>query len=146
MEFNNLFCYEIVDSYVKNEIKKSKTHVFDLKLLYRLKINAQIGLDFSRRFDIEFKQYCFYQYNEQEDKYEEVKVEIPLIFIQESVIADFETDFSAKNADYLTDGVELTYTTATENAIKHAYYDILPEFDQMTTEITQQNIIDYCNA
>lgn len=51
----------------------------------------------SRRFDIEMKDLYFYKLNVETNKYEKVKMQIPMLFIQSDFVESFANDFYDKN-------------------------------------------------
>lgn len=51
----------------------------------------------SRRFDLEFRTQYFYIYNETDQAYEKVAVQVPMLFIQEEVYDDFVSDVKQTN-------------------------------------------------
>lgn len=99
----------------------------------------------SRRYDIEFKTVYGYVYNTDTKEYEEVKYEIPMLFVQEEVIATFESDFEDKNSSLLDDdGVTLLIALDDFNAIERGYEVLLPLYDATKDAVTYQMITDYC--
>ncbi len=94
----------------------------------------------SRRYDIEFKEMCFYKYNAESAEYEKVVYEIPMMFIQEQQLDNFEKDF--KNSNNIT--VTLNVTASVKNAVNHGYYELLPAFDKIKGLITLDSIVKYC--
>ena len=51
----------------------------------------------SRRFDIEFRTQYFYYYDSVNEKYEKVKIEVPMFFVQEEVFDDLTKDVKKVN-------------------------------------------------
>ncbi|HBP44125.1 MAG TPA: hypothetical protein DD621_05650 [Clostridiales bacterium] len=51
----------------------------------------------SRRFDIEMKVMHFYTYNTETEEYDEVKINIPMLFVQSDFVESFTQDFNEKN-------------------------------------------------
>ena len=51
----------------------------------------------SRRFDIEFRTQYFYYYDSVNEKYEKVKIEVPMLFVQEEVFEDLTKDVNKAN-------------------------------------------------
>lgn len=95
---------------------------------------------FSRQYDIEFKEMCFYKYNAETAEYEKVVCEIPMMFIQEQQVDNFEKNFKDKNG--VT--VALNATASVKNAVNHGYYELLPAFDKIKGLITLESIVNYC--
>ena len=98
----------------------------------------------SRRFDIEFKTMYFYQYNQDTKEYEEVKMEIPMLFVQEEFLEDFSEDFYDKNESALSSEPTITLSESAQNAVNFGYYTLLIEYDKLKDEVTHQDITDYC--
>lgn len=102
---------------------------------------------FSRRYDIEFKTLYFYTYNEEEDSFNEVAMEVPMLFIQAEHLDTFESDFENKNGAYLgSSGVSLNVGSADLAKIDYAYTTLLGIFDTVSEKITHQAIIDFCKS
>ena len=96
----------------------------------------------SRRFDIEFKTMYFWQYDEEKKDYVSVSAEIPMIFIQEEFVDDFESNFKDKNKDYLNSGnVTLLVANKEFAVIDYAYSELLTEYDKNKDVVTRQYII-----
>ena len=100
----------------------------------------------SRRFDIEFKTMYFYTYNAEQETYEEISCEIPMIFIQEEYLDDFEADFSDVNADCLNGGVSLNVSLSVQEAVERCYYGMLDNYDAIKEAVTHEDIVAYCKA
>ena len=96
----------------------------------------------SRRFDIEFKTMYFWQYDEEKKDYVSVSAEIPMIFIQEEFVDDFEDNFKDKNKAYLNGG-KVTLLVADKDfaVIDYAYSELLPKYDASKDIVTRQYII-----
>ena len=99
----------------------------------------------SRIFDIEFKTMYFYNWDEQNEEYVAVELEIPMLFIQEEKINIFETQFNSKNSAYLTGGsASLNVSSDTFDQIDYAYSVLLPLYDAIKDSVTYQQIVEYC--
>lgn len=97
----------------------------------------------SRRFDIEFKTMYFWQYDEEKGDYVSVSAEVPMIFIQEEFVDDFEKDFKDKNKAYLNGSTVTLLVTDDEFAvIEYAYSELLAEYDINKDVVNRQYIID----
>lgn len=108
------------------------------------------GLDinkaFSRAFDIEFKTMYFYEYNQTEEKWEEKKIEIPMLFVQEEKLASFSADFADANSVALGGAsVSLNTSKNVYDAIDYAYETILSQYEVIKTSVTKEDIIAYCS-
>ena len=99
---------------------------------------------YSRRFDIEFKTMYFYTYNQDKEEYEEVSVEIPMLFVQEEQAETLEEDFEDKNGDYLTGSVSLNVSSADKQAVNYGYYTLLVTYDAISENIDLDDIKSYC--
>lgn len=100
----------------------------------------------TRHFDIEFKKMYFYQLTV-DGEYEQVEIEIPMMFIQAENYDDFNEEFSDKNADALNNGtVTLEVSGNDLGAINYGYETLLPLFDQVKDLVTHEYIINYCKA
>lgn len=99
---------------------------------------------YSRRFDIEFKKMYFYQFNAQNEEYEEVSCEIPMIFVQEEMLSDFVNDFSDENANYLTGKISLNVSASDKSAVNYGYYTLLQTYDLIKDSVTFESITNYC--
>ena len=99
----------------------------------------------SRRFDIEFKEVYFFNYDEESGEYTAASMEIPMLFIQEEKLADFVNDFSKEN-EVALDGakVALTTSSAVKEAIAYGYDELLPIYDEAKDSVTKENIQEWC--
>ena len=72
----------------------------------------------SRRFDIEFRTQYFYYYDADNEKYEKIKAEIPMLFVQEEVFSSLTADvMSANNVN-----ISIVTNSADLNTLKSEYY------------------------
>ncbi|MBO5883768.1 MAG: hypothetical protein J6Q78_05125 [Clostridia bacterium] len=62
----------------------------------------------SRRFDIEFRTQYFYYYDSENEKYEKVEIEVPMLFVQEEVYDDLIKD--VKNTNNITISIKINTT------------------------------------
>lgn len=107
----------------------------------------RLKLDFSRRFDIEFKTVYAWRKTVNADgieEYEKAEFEAPMLFVQEKCSDTFEEDFSKENKDYLTGTVSLNVSAADKQAVNAGYYDLLPAYEEIKESVTHGDIIDYC--
>lgn len=101
----------------------------------------------TRHFDIEFKTMYFFTYDAQTGKYEDVKCEIPMLFVQQEKMDSFESDFANANKNALSKkNVSLTVSAEEINVIDYAYEALLPQYDARKNAVTHQMIINYCKA
>lgn len=119
-------------------------------------VNANaFKLDTSRRFDIEFKTVYAWKENEKTDEdgnktteYEQVKFEIPMLFVQRKCLDTFEKDFSDKNGKRLggVASVELKGSAEAQAAVAAGYTILLPEYEKMKDSVSHEAIIAYCGT
>lgn len=87
-----------------------------------------IGLTMlSRRFDIEMKEMYFYVYDEETKKYDELKMLLPMLFVQREFLNYFEDDVFETNSDNgISSDVKITLPDS-ENRYLTAVYSLLIE-------------------
>ena len=98
----------------------------------------------SRRFDIEFKTMYFFTYDEDKEEYVSVEREVPMLFIQEECLDDFEGDFYDKNQAYLTQKVSLSVSTKDAAALEYGYYTLREVYNVIEGLISKQEIEAWC--
>lgn len=96
----------------------------------------------SRQYDIEFKKMYFYQLNSESGEYEKVVCEIPMMFIQEQNVDDFEKNFKKQNDVSVT----LNVANAVKQAVNYGYYDLLSAFDAIKGLVNLESIVKYCEV
>jgi len=99
---------------------------------------------YSRRFDIEFKKMYFYTYNQMEEEYEEVVVEVPMMFVQEENLDTFIQDFSEENKKFLSGQITLNFSSAHASAVNYGYYTLIDVYNTIKTLVTYEKITEYC--
>lgn len=98
----------------------------------------------SRRFDIEMKDLYVYVYDEANEKYNKVQINLPMLFIQNEFIEEFEDDFYSKNASNgAIKPTKLNITNADSEFMFKEYAQLIDQYSQLKTEITYQSILDY---
>lgn len=98
----------------------------------------------SRRFDIEMKDMFLYTYNKDEQKYEKVKVSLPMLFVQNDYISSFDTDFYTANATTgATSPTKISLNSADKNFMFSKYLSLIDEYLVLKENLTYQSIIDY---
>ena len=103
------------------------------------------GKMLSRRYDIEFKTMYFFIYDEDTESYEEVSLEIPMLFVQEEHIGTFNNDFNSENEDALTYGkAKLLVSNSTINAISYGYTELLPIYNTNADLVTHEAVTEWC--
>lgn len=102
------------------------------------------GRTLSRRFDIEMKDMFLYTYNQDEQKYEKVKISIPMLFVQNDFIDTFAEDFYEKNQS--TGAINPTNIVMNSDDATYMfgeYSDLIDEYLVIKEQVTYQSIIDY---
>ncbi len=97
----------------------------------------------SRRFDIEFRTQYFYRYNAETEKYEEVKVSVPMLFVQEENYSTLTSDVASVNS-----GVTLSVTldSARLQKIEDDYDTLVDVFIAHKDAISEDAIRDMIGA
>ena len=98
----------------------------------------------SRRFDIEMKDVYVYTYDSENEKYDKVKMSLPMLFVQNDYISSFETDFY--NANKNTGAVQSTkinLNSADSNYLYHEYSALINEYVSMKNSVTYNSIVVY---
>lgn len=96
-------------------------------------------INFSRRFDIEFRTQYFYSYNASTQEYTKVEVQVPMIFIQEEHYETFAADVLATN------GINLVHLTdeADFEKLLSDYDTLVDVFIENKDLITEEVIIAF---
>lgn len=98
----------------------------------------------SRRFDIEMKDMYLYAFNNDKQKYEIVKVSLPMLFVQNDYISSFETDFYEKNkSSGAINPTKINLSSADSTFMFEEYSDLIDEYLVIKEKITYQSILDY---
>ena len=98
----------------------------------------------SRRFDIEMKDLYVYVYDEANEKYNKVQINLPMLFIQNEFIEEFEDDFYSKNASNgAIKPTKLNIANADSEFMFKEYAQLIDQYSQLKTKITYQSILDY---
>ena len=98
----------------------------------------------SRHFDIEFKSMYFYTYNEAEETYESIELLVPMIFVQEENLADFEEEFYNANKNTVPSNISLEVTANDLSAIEYGYATLLSHYDEIKGAVTINDVKAYC--
>lgn len=99
-----------------------------------------IGLKMlSRRFDIEFRTQYFYSYNSDTEEYTEIKLSVPMLFIQEENYETFEDDFESTN----NVAVELNVNNTDFNKMLSDYDTYIEPFIASKEAITSETIVNF---
>ena len=91
----------------------------------------------SRRFDIEFRTQYFYVYNAQNEKYEVVEVQVPMLFVQEENYDTLAEDVEDTN------GIEISVTlpSAKLSKLQADYDEYVDVFIENKAAMTEDAII-----
>lgn len=126
------------DTIYINGIDSDTLHTTLMGYTYLSKMGA-------RRYDIEFKTVYGYVYDADSEEYKAESYEIPMLFIQEEVIGEFEKDFRASNEAAVSGkDVELTVKATDLSAISRGYNVLLPLYDELKDAVTHEMISNYC--
>ena len=102
------------------------------------------GRTLSRRFDIEMKDIFLYTYNQDEQKYEKVKISIPMLFVQNDFIDTFAEDFYEKNQSTgAINPTNIVMNSADATFMFGEYSTLIDEYIEIKEQVTYQSIIDY---
>ncbi len=93
----------------------------------------------SRRFDIEFRTQYFYTYDAQNDKYLELAVKVPMLFVQEEYVDDISKNVKDTNG---VDG-GLTVSVASFDKLLSDYDTLVDIFIENKETVTEEFIISY---
>lgn len=91
----------------------------------------------SRRFDIEFRTQYFYVYNAQEETYEVVEVQVPMLFVQEENYSTLAEDVADANGINIT----VTLPTVKLNKLQADYDEYVDVFIENKAAMTEDAII-----
>ena len=94
----------------------------------------------SRRYDIEFRTQYYYTYNQAEDKYTEVKVKVPMLFVQEENYSTLNEDIADKNTGV---NANVTMNTADLNKLKADYASLVDAFIANKDFMTEEKILNF---
>lgn len=98
----------------------------------------------SRRFDIEMKDMFLYTYNQDEQKYEKVKISIPMLFVQNDFINTFSEDFYEKNQSTgAINPTNIVMNSDDATFMFGEYSNLIDEYLVIKEQVTYQSIIDY---
>ena len=98
----------------------------------------------SRRFDIEMKDMFLYTYNQEEEKYEKVKLSLPMLFVQNDFIDSFSEDFYEKNQSTgAINPTNIVMNSADATYMFSEYASLIDEYLVIKENVTYQSIIEY---
>ncbi len=92
----------------------------------------------SRRYDIEMKTVYYYVYDAEQEKFEKIKCEIPMMFVQEAYLESFTDDVADEN-----EGLSLEITVSSEDigALDGYYETLLPAYDEIAALVSPEDVI-----
>lgn len=92
----------------------------------------------SRRYDIEMKTVYYYVYDAEQEKFEKIKCEIPMMFVQEAYLESFTDDVADENK-----GLSLEITVSSEDigALDSYYETLLPAYDEIAALVSPEDVI-----
>ena len=96
-------------------------------------------LNLLKQFDIEFRTQYFYHYDSEKQAYEEIKVEVPMLFVREEKLSDFPDD--VKSTNNIT--VAVTMNQADLNKLMSDYDTLVDILIENTKEISSTDIKDF---
>lgn len=100
------------------------------------------GINFktaSRRYDIELRTQYFYSYDQENDTYVSHAVKVPMLFVQEEKLADFNKDF--KDSNNLTATIDMNASDLAE--LQSAYVEDIPSFVEGKEKVTVEEILTF---
>ena len=98
----------------------------------------------SRRFDIEMKDMFIYTYNQNDEKYEKVKIQLPMLFVQNEFINSFSTDFYEKNSSTgAINPTTISLSNTDKSYMLAKYNTLIDAYLVIKNEVTYQYIKDY---
>ncbi len=101
--------------------------------------------DWSRRFDIEFKTVYAFIFNAETNEYESVTFEVPMMFIQESHLDTFASDYEEKNGKSVEkNSIAITASSTVQTQINYGYHTLVEAYKVIKESVTYQDIVDYC--
>ena len=97
-------------------------------------------INFSRRFDIEFRTQYVYEYDEDSGEYAKIKISVPMFFVQEEHYSTLAKDVKEVNAGV---DVAVTLSAANLNKIKNDYYTYVEVFIANKELVTVDKILEF---
>ena len=92
----------------------------------------------SRRYDIEMKTVYYYVHDAEQEKFEKIKCEIPMMFVQEECLGSFAGDVAGAN-----EKLSLTITVLSEDigALDGYYETLLPAYNEIAALVSPEDVI-----
>lgn len=91
----------------------------------------------SRRYDIEMKTVYYYVYDAQQEKFEKIKCEIPMMFVQEDHFDTFSEDVAGANEGLL---LGITVSSGDIGALDGYYETLLPAYDEIAALVSPEDV------
>ncbi|MGN0817797.1 MAG: MBG domain-containing protein [Candidatus Coproplasma sp.] len=106
--------------------------------------NSVLGVKTSRRFDIEMKTLYYYVYDFENEKYEKVEAEIPMMFVQRENLNTFSADAYEKNKNNgIPQSVEISVASSIISDVNKRYDMLLPTFNEIKELVTPEEVKAY---
>ena len=118
-------------------------YINELSVQFHAKTVGGIGADmFSRRYDIEMKTVYYYVHDAEQEKFEKIKCEIPMMFVQEAYLGSFAGDVADANAN---EELSLTITVLSEDigALDGYYETLLPAYNEIAALVSPEDVINF---
>lgn len=96
----------------------------------------------SRKHDIEMRTQYFYNYNSETESFEKVGITVPMIFIQQSHVADFTSNFNSENGYSVSLTANYSLVTTCYNALSTLFTETLNKlisYDEIIAYIGSKN-------
>lgn len=142
-DIENIDTIKVVDE--QNKLNMNTIYINNNSNPIQTKLVGGVSLKMaSRRFDIEMKDLYVYVYDETNEKYNKVQINLPMLFIQNEFIEEFEDDFYSKNASNgAIKPTKLNIANADSEFMFKEYAQLIDQYSQLKTKITYQSILDY---
>lgn len=92
----------------------------------------------SRRYDIEMKTVYYYVYDAEQEKFEKIKCEIPMMFVQEDHFDTFSKDVADANEEL---SLTITVSSADISALDGYYKTLLPAYNEIAALVSPEDVI-----
>ena len=106
---------------------------------FEAEYNKLLGVKTSRQYDIEFKTVWVYKYDATSEKYEKVKVKIPMLFVQRENLDTYLDDISANN-----DGLTVTNNQSSLDVLAvEVGFSLVEDYNAIKDLVTLDTIKEY---
>lgn len=92
----------------------------------------------SRRYDIEMKAVYYYVYDAEQEEFEKIKCEIPMMFVQEAYLESFSEDVADANEAL---SLAIIVSSTDIGALDDYYEILLPAYNEIASLVTPEEII-----